>query len=158
MLRLKDGVALDHEAADSVEVTVTATDAGGLSTSETFDITVTDVNETPTAIALSAATVAENAAGAVIGTLTVNQTRCRRQPWSGRLRHPLRGGRGVLRLKDGVALDHEAADSVEVTVTATDAGGLSTSETFDITVTDVNETPTRSRSPPRRWRRTPPAR
>ncbi len=30
---------------------------------------------------------------------------------------------GVLRLKDGVALDHEAADSVEVTVTATDAAG-----------------------------------
>ncbi len=62
MLRLKDGVALDHEAADSVEVTVTRDRRRRLSISETFDITVTDVNETPTAIALLRATVAENAA------------------------------------------------------------------------------------------------
>ena len=32
-LRLKDGVSLDHEAAETIDVTVTATDQGGLESS-----------------------------------------------------------------------------------------------------------------------------
>ena len=43
---------------------------GGLSRTETFTINVTNVNETPTDIALTGTTVAENAAGATIGTLS----------------------------------------------------------------------------------------
>ena len=38
---------------------------------ETFEITVTDVNEGPEDIALDAAPIAENAAGAVVGTLSI---------------------------------------------------------------------------------------
>ena len=49
---------------------MTSTDAGGLSVDEQFTITVTNGNEAPTAIALDGSTVAENAAGAVIGTLS----------------------------------------------------------------------------------------
>ncbi len=51
-LRLKDGESLDHETAESLDVTVTATDTGGLSTSESFTIEVTDVNEAPTGLTL----------------------------------------------------------------------------------------------------------
>ena len=69
-LKLKDGISLDHEAEPTVTVQVTATDAGGLSYSEDFTINVTNVNEVATDIALSNANVAENAAGAVIGTLS----------------------------------------------------------------------------------------
>src|SRR6185295_2608952 len=69
-LKLKAGVALDHEAEPSVTVQVTSTDADGFSVSENFTITVANVNETPTDIALSNATVAENSAGAVVGTLS----------------------------------------------------------------------------------------
>ncbi|MCV6611838.1 MAG: VCBS domain-containing protein, partial [Amphritea sp.] len=50
-LKLKDGVSLDHEAEDgAVSVTVTTTDADGASYNENISISVTDVNERPTAI------------------------------------------------------------------------------------------------------------
>ncbi|MFN3718632.1 MAG: DUF5801 repeats-in-toxin domain-containing protein [Rhizobium rhizophilum] len=141
-LKLKDGVSLDHEVAASVNVTVTTTDAGGLSHDQTFAITVTNVNEKPTEITLSASTVAENAAGAVIGTLATTD------PDAGDTHsYTVDDDRfevlsGQLKLKDGVSLDHEAAASVNVKVTTTDAGGLSHDQTFAITVTNVNEKPT----------------
>ena len=69
-LKLKDGVSLDHESEPSVNVTVTATDGAGHQIQQTFAITVGDVNEAPTDINLSGNTVAENAAGAVIGALS----------------------------------------------------------------------------------------
>ncbi|MEO0977588.1 MAG: cadherin domain-containing protein, partial [Pseudomonadota bacterium] len=51
-IRVKEGADLDFETAASHEITVTVTDAGGLSHSETFSIAVQDVNETPLALAL----------------------------------------------------------------------------------------------------------
>ncbi len=141
-LKLKDGVSLDHEAEAAVSVAVTATDAGGLSRAETFEIAVEDVNEAPTGLALDNAAVAENAAGAVVGAISVAD------PDEGENhafavsddRFEVVGGR--LKLKDGVSLDHEAEAAVSVAVTATDAGGLSRAETFEIAVEDVNEAPT----------------
>src|SRR5204863_280118 len=67
----KAGVSLDHEAEPSVELSITATDTGGLSITRSFAIAVNDVNEAPTALDLRNASVPENAAGAAIGTLTV---------------------------------------------------------------------------------------
>ncbi|MEL6415878.1 MAG: carbohydrate-binding domain-containing protein, partial [Pseudomonadota bacterium] len=52
-LRLREGVALDHEAAAQIAVDVTATDTGGLSRTERFEIDVADVNEGPTSITLT---------------------------------------------------------------------------------------------------------
>ncbi|MEL6858437.1 MAG: FctA domain-containing protein, partial [Pseudomonadota bacterium] len=140
-LRLADGVTLDHEEAASIEVTVTATDSEGLSTEEAFAIEVSDLNEGPSDLALDGNSVAENDAGATVGTLssfdpdagdtvtyTVSDTRFEVVD-------------GDLRLADGVTLDHEEAASIEVTVTATDSEGLSTQEDFTIDVTDVNEGP-----------------
>ena len=140
-LKLKDGVTLDHEEAASIDVTVTATDAGGLTTAESFTITVNDVNEAPTNLALDNASVDENADGAIVGTLTATD------PDAGdSLSYTVSDARfevvdGDLKLKDGVTLDHEEAASIDVTVTATDAGGLTTAESFTITVNDVNEPP-----------------
>jgi Ca2+-binding RTX toxin-like protein len=50
---------------------------------------------------------------------------------------------GQLKLKDGVFLDYEAMNNgqLPITVTATDAGGLSYGKNFTISVNDVNETP-----------------
>ncbi|SDE30434.1 Carbohydrate binding module (family 35) [Paracoccus isoporae] len=61
-LRLADGVSLDHEAADTVSVTVTATDSAGNETAATLDIAVEDVNEAP-----------ELAAGAAISDVTLDE-------------------------------------------------------------------------------------
>jgi len=46
---------------------------------------------------------------------------------------------GELKLADGESLDFETESSVNVTVTATDTGGLSTTEDFTINVNDANE-------------------
>ncbi len=140
-LKLKDGIELDHEAASNIEVVVTATDSGGLSTNQTFSVAVGDVNEAPESLALSNTTIDENDAGAVIGELSLTDADAGDSHTYAvdDARFEVVGGQ--LKLKDGVALDHEASDSIDVTVTATDGGGLSTNETFSIAVGDVNEAP-----------------
>ena len=141
-LKLKDGVSLDHEAEPTVNVTVTATDSAGNQIQQIFAITVGDVNEAQTAMSLDNSSVAENAAGAVVGTLTVAD------PDAGDSQSfQVSDSRfevvdGQLKLKDGVSLDHEGEPSVNVTVTATDSAGHQIQQTFTITVGDVNEAQT----------------
>ena len=141
-LRLAEGVSLDHEEAETLQVEVTATDSEGLSTSENFDINVSDVNEGPSDLALDGDTVAENSEGATVGTLSSFD------PDAGdTVEYSVSDDRfevvdGELRLAEGVSLNHEEAESIQVEVTATDSEGLSTSESFDINVADVNEAPT----------------
>ncbi|MEM8575968.1 MAG: cadherin repeat domain-containing protein, partial [Pseudomonadota bacterium] len=75
-------------------------------------------------LTLSATSLAENAAGAVIGTLTTQD------PDAGDSHsYTVSDARfevvaGQLKLKDGVSLDHEAEPSLTLEVTATDQGGL----------------------------------
>lgn len=129
------GISLPMMAALGV-LGVAAASGGGSSGS------VAPANNAPTAVTLSASTVAENAAGTTIGNLTVTD------PDAGDTHtYSVDDARfevvaGQLRLKAGVSLDHEAATTVNVTVTATDAGGLSKAQAFAITVTDVAETTT----------------
>ncbi|MEQ9586493.1 MAG: hypothetical protein RJS97_00730, partial [Parvibaculaceae bacterium] len=140
-LKLKDGVSLDHEAESSVAVEVTTTDASGAIYSETFNISVGDVNEGPSDIALSNASVDENAAGAVVGTLSTTDVDAGDSHTYAvdDARFEVVGGQ--LKLKDGVSLDHETESSIAVEVTTTDASGATYSETFNIAVGDVNEGP-----------------
>jgi hypothetical protein len=140
-LRLKDGAALDFESEASIQIAVTATDGDGLSVSQSFTIAVTndpaDDPQQPTAIALSNATVAENAAGAVVGTLTVTDADSTAHSFAvSDARFEV--ANGALKLKDGVALDFEALTPPELTVevTATDATQLSVTQSFTIAVTD----------------------
>jgi len=141
-LKLKAGEALDAEAEPEVTLTVAATDAGGLVYGQAFTLTVADVNEAPTALALDATKVSENAAGAVVGNLTLTD------PDAGDVhRFAVDDARfevvdGALKLRAGEALDAEAEPDVTLTVTATDAGGLSYSQVFTVTVSDVDEPPT----------------
>jgi T1SS-143 domain-containing protein len=141
-LKLKAGESLNFETTPSVNVTVTTKDAGGLSYDETFAITVTNVNEKPTDITLTSATVAENAAGATIGTLaTVDPDAGDTHSYTvSDSRFEISGNQ--LKLKAGESLNFETTPSVNVTVTTKDAGGLSYDEAFTITVTNVNEKPT----------------
>ena len=147
-LRLKAGV-LDFETKASYAVQVQVDDptvgASPDLTSTTFTVNVTDVNEAPTDIGLDGNSVTENAAGAVVGTLSTVD------PDAGDsfTYQILPGGDGAqfqivgdqLRVGDA-GLDFESGASRTVTVRSTDAGGLSTDKTFEIAVTDVNEAPT----------------
>lgn len=91
----------------------------------------------PTALALSAATVTENDAGAVIGALSVTDP----DPWESftfsvdDARFEVVGG--VLRLRAGIALDYEAGATVTVQVTVRDGENLAFTQAFEIAVADM---------------------
>ena len=123
-LKLKAGQSLDFEAEPSVNLTITATDAGLLAYNELFAITVSNVNEVPTDITLDNATVAENAPAAIIGNLgVVDPDAGDAHSWSvDDVRFEIVAGQ--LKLKAGQSLNFESEPSVNLTITATDAGML----------------------------------
>jgi VCBS repeat-containing protein len=143
VLQLKSGVSLNYEAEQTISFSITATDSGGLSKTQNFQIAVTNVNEAPTDISLSNASVAENATGAMIGTLSGSD------PEHNALSFSVVGseasrfetlqdattGQWKLALKAGVSLDYEQQTSVNVTVRASD-GSLSHDEVLKVSVID----------------------
>jgi|GEM_PF-2753310 len=141
VLRLKDGVSLDFETEDSISVEVTAFDSGGESVTETFEIVVQDVNDAPSAISLDNNIINEDQEGAIIGNLSVTDDAGDTHEFTVS-DDRFRIEDGVLRLVPGVSLDFETSSTVSVDVTATDAAGLSVTETFVITLQDVNDAPT----------------
>jgi hypothetical protein len=124
MLRLKEGMSLDHETEDSVTVMITVTDAGGLEASAEATVMVSDVNEGPT-LEVTDGAVDENAGGAMVGAVTGSDV-----DDGDTLTYTVSDERfevtadGMLKLVDGMSLDHETEDSVTVMVTVTDSGGL----------------------------------
>ncbi|MFC2953151.1 cadherin domain-containing protein [Marinicaulis aureus] len=65
VLKLKDGVHVNYEAESEISVTVTATDAHGESSTQSFSIPVLNVDETPVNFTLSA--------DDSVGSLSLNQ-------------------------------------------------------------------------------------
>ena len=142
MLRLKDGVSLDHEAEPSVSLEVTATDSGGLSKAASFTIAIADVNEAPS-LADASLTVPENLpGGSYVGRLTAAD------PDAGdAVAYAITGGNeaGLFAIDAGGLitttgpLDYEADASHQLTVTATDRGGLSGTAAILVSVADRDE-------------------
>ncbi|SVC23233.1 uncharacterized protein METZ01_LOCUS276087, partial [marine metagenome] len=148
-------VSADYETQTSYAITITATDTGGLSTSQAFTVTVTDASEGPGNLALSSTSVAENST--MVGTATAD---------GDGLTFAITGGvdadKFVINSATGevsfsTAPDHESPtdgptdtegrigelnNEYQVEITVTDNSGTSFSVTFDITVTDLNETVT----------------
>jgi VCBS repeat-containing protein len=107
----------------------------------TVHFTLVGENDTPTDIALSANSVDENAAGAVIGTLTTTDADA-----GDTFTYSVDDGRfevvnGELKLAAGQSLDFESEQTVTVQVTSTDSSNASITEQFVINVNDVNEAP-----------------
>ena len=147
-LQFKAGTTLDYETKSSYAVTVRTTDQGGLFYDKALTITLTDVNEAPTNIALSASSVAENTSTASalnIGNLTSTD------PDTGNtFTYSVVGGAdqasfqvtgAALQFKAGTTLDYETKNSYAVTVRSTDQGGLTFDKAFTVTLTDGNDKP-----------------
>jgi hypothetical protein len=96
----------------------------------------------PSAPALSSANVAENDAGAIIGTLLGSDSEGGAVTFTVDPASDFEVKEGQLKLKDGVSLDFEADAEVILAVTATDTDGNATTGDVTITVQDVNEAPT----------------
>jgi hypothetical protein len=170
VLYLKANTTLDFETQSSYDVTVDVDDTAVGSSpdlSQNFTLTVTDVNEAPTALALENTTtsLAENTdttsriqvadiaiTDDALGTNTI--------ALSGTDAASFEVEGTVLYLKANTTLDFETQSSYAVTVDVDDTAVGSSpdlSQNFTLTVTDVNEAPTALawKTPPRRWPRTP---
>ena len=147
-LTVADGNLLNYEAASSHTVTVQVTDSGGQGYTETFTIALTNVNEGPSDLSLSASTVAENATtGTVVGTVSgtdpdADDTKSYSLTDTAGGRFAINSETGQLTVADGTLLNYESATSHTVTVRVTDSGGQSYNETFTLNLTNVNEGPT----------------
>jgi gliding motility-associated-like protein len=145
---LRAVAAFDFETKTSYSFRLKVTDKGGLSFEKEFTITVTNVNEAPTALALSNTSVLENAAsGTTVGTLAGTDADA-----GDTHTYTLVTGTGSTdnasftitgtTLSTAAVFNFEAKNSYAVRVRVTDAGGLSFERAFTITVIDVNEAPT----------------
>src|SRR5206468_1029446 len=129
----------------SHSITVQASDGAGPTSSQTFTINVSDVNQIGRAASKAAAnTVAEGAANGSLVGITAFST----DPNGPAVTFALSddaGGRfainattGVVTVADGTLLNYEDATSHSITVQASDGAGPTSSQTFTINVSDVN--------------------
>jgi subtilisin family serine protease len=145
---LKTAASFNYEVKSSYSIRVRSIDAGGLTTEKLFTIFVSNVNEAPTDIALSANSVAENSSvGTAVGTLSTTD------PDAGdSFTYSLVSGTGDAdnasfmivgnTLKTAASFNYEVKSSYSIRVRSIDAGGLTTEKLFTIFVSNVNEAPT----------------
>ena len=144
---LRNSSIFNYEAQNSYSIRVRVTDQGSLTFEKAFTITVTNVNEAPTNITLSASTIAENAAiNTTIGTFGATD------PDTGNtFSYSLVAGTGDTgnssfnisgnTLRNSSVFNYEAQNSYSIRVRVTDQGSLTFEKAFAITVTNVNEAP-----------------
>jgi hypothetical protein len=148
---LKTNADVNYESCSTYRIRVLAesTDPDVHPSEQVFTITVNNVNEAPTTLALSNATVAENRTTATtVGTLSNNDPDA-----NNTFTYSLVTGSGAidnesfqivgstLRTRDSARFDYESRPTCSVRIRCQDQGGLSTEQIFTITVTNVNEVP-----------------
>jgi ELWxxDGT repeat protein len=147
--QLQTNTTLDFESQSSYSIRVQTDDGKGGTFQEVFTITITDVNEAPTAVTLNnvVSTIAENTSTAsrvkiadiaitddALGTNTLSV--------SGTDAASFEILNNALYVKAGVALDYEAQTSYSVTVNVDDASlgsNPDASTNYTLSVSDVNE-------------------
>jgi Ca2+-binding RTX toxin-like protein len=139
-LRLVAGAVLDDADVGLLSLVTTVTDQTGLSVDFTTSLVVNNENDAPQRVALDNAVVTENQAGAVVGTLSVLD-----QDFGDVYTISLSDARfevvgDVLKLRDGISLNHETETSVTIVVTATDQFGATTTSNLIVYVGDVADT------------------
>ena len=146
--QLLTNASFDFETKSSYSILVRSTDQGGLYFEKVFTITVTNVNETPTDIALSATSIAENlTSGTAVGNFSTTDVDA-----GNTFTYTLVSGTGDTdngsfqivngQLQTNASFDFETKSSYSIRVRSTDQGSLTFEKDFTITVTNVNETPT----------------
>ncbi len=138
-LRTKGGLDFEEKATRTVRVRVT--DSGGLIAESRMTVRVLDVDEAPHRLAIDGDEVAENAADALVGTLSAVDPEGRALTWS-----LVPGQDAALfrlvgaQLRTDGALDHEEAATREVTLAVGD-GVHTRTLAVRVTVLDRNDAP-----------------
>ena len=140
--------SFNYESKSSYSVRVRSTDAIGLYFEKVFTISVLNVNENPTDIALSSTTIVENAVvNALVGILSTADVDAGEV-----FTYTLVAGTGDAdnaafnisgtSLRATNSFNYESKSSYSVRVRSTDAGGLYFEKSYTINVADINEVPT----------------
>ncbi|MCK7611360.1 cadherin domain-containing protein, partial [Roseibium sediminicola] len=138
--------ALDAEAAGNHQIVVLATASDGETQTETFTITVRDVNEYDVSPISTVGTVAdeisEHAEG---GSETGIQVSATDRDVSDTVTYAIDDPRfdidaqGIVSIAEGATFDAETEGSVSFTVTATSTDGSTSEQTFTLKLADENE-------------------
>lgn len=139
------GVSFDYETTASYDVTVKATDAQGNFYQEIITLNVGNINEDVTAVNFTGTAIDENLpAGTVVGTASAvdddtsdTHTFTITNDPSGYF--TIDATTGVVTLATGADIDYEVAASHDITIRATDAGGLFKEQIFTVAVNDLIE-------------------
>ncbi|MEM7677192.1 MAG: cellulose binding domain-containing protein, partial [Myxococcota bacterium] len=139
----------DPDFNGSESFTIVADDGNGGTAEQEVSVTITPVNDDPTALALSNDTIQENVDGAVVGTLTTEDVDLGRE--GDTHTYDIQGvvdeqGNAVsnlfeisgdtLKLKDDANADFEASTYFDVDVRTTDSAGSNLTETFRVLIED----------------------
>ncbi len=144
---LKTALSFNYEAKSSYAIRVRSTDQDGLFFENMFVVSVTDANDAPTSLLLSATSVDENRpAGTGIGTLSSTDPDI-----GSTFTYALVAGSGDSdnasfaidgnQLRTAASFDFETKSSYSIRVRTTDQGGLSFEQAFTISVNDLDEIP-----------------
>ena len=145
---LVSAASFDFETKSSYSIRVKTSDAGGLSYEEVVTISVSDINEAPSDLALDATTIVENAAtGTTIGSISSTD-----EDANDTFTYELVSGEGDTdnssfsiesgALVSAASFNFESKASYSIRLKTSDAGGLSYEEAVSISVSDANDSPT----------------
>jgi hypothetical protein len=153
IVTVADGTLLNRESLASHSITVRAVSADGTFSTQTFSITVIDVNEFNVSGIVDSNAAAnvlnENSANGTIVGITASSSDADAttnvvhysldDDANGRFQ--INASTGVVTVADGTLLDFEASASHTVIVRATSADSSSSTQTFIISLLDVNDAP-----------------
>ncbi|HEX5526571.1 MAG TPA: Ig-like domain-containing protein [Solirubrobacterales bacterium] len=145
--QLKTKESFNFEAKSSYSIRVKTTDSGGESVEKQLTITVENVNDPPTNLALSKSEINENEpAGTEIGTFSTTD-----EDVGDTFTYSLVTGEGSTdngsfeisgnKLKAKESFNFEAKSSYSIRVRTTDSGGKTFEKKLTITIIDVNDPP-----------------
>lgn len=141
--QLRSRQAFDFEQRPAAAIRLRATDQGGLFVEKSFTIQIRDLNERPTNVDISSATLsAGNAIGAVVGTLSARDQDVGDRHRFSLVPGPVGNDNALFRvegnqLRAAASLSDKPRAVYTARVRATDAGGLSFDRDIQITVTPV---------------------
>ena len=132
-LKLKDSVSFNKEVTGTYLVSIQDSDGNKVH----FDVSVVNVNETPTTISLSSAYMTEGVAGITVGTIVPGDPDVgdsHTYVLSGTDAGSFEIVSGSLKLKDSVTATYSTKSSYSVTIKATDAAGLNSTNNVTVNV------------------------
>ncbi len=138
---LLTAASFDFETMSSYSIRIRCTDGGSATYEEVFTITVTDVNETPTDIALSSGINENEASNTTVGSFTTTDPDS-----SDTASYSLISGTGSddnslfsissNSLISSTTFDYEVASTRSILVRVTDSGGATYDEAISVTIND----------------------